>query len=313
MTTRYLKIWIPLITAAFLLTACDGIPANLNINNNSTQNSLMQTESNTPFPISPTISSVLSAESSSESLLGLLQELTTDTATIDGQVYNLSSNVELKGILDSGTFVEYKLVQLDDGTWVISEIEYKNAEQSQSGESDDHNKGIFNSLDGSSVVIDGMTYPLSPNAKIEGSLIAGALVEFEWNTQSDGSKVIVKIEVKSSEDQYEDDDDNKGLLESIDDNSVAIDGVRYPLSPTVKIEGVLVPGTLVEFEWMTLSDGSVVIVKIESKSLSDSSSMYNDDDQDDDSSSSDSNDDNSDDDDYDDYDDYDDDDDDDDD
>jgi len=295
MSARKLKLWIPILLAAFLLAACEGIPADLNISNNSTQTILLQTESNTPSTISPTSPSLVPAASSNESFYGVLQEITPDPATIDGQVYNLSSNVELKGVLDSGTLVEYQLVQLEDGTWVISEIEYKNGKLSESEleDSDDYNKGLFNSLDGSSVVIDGITYPLSPAAKIEGNLVAGAMVEFEWMTQSDGSKVIIKIEVKSGEDQYNDDDANKGLLESIDDNSVVIDGVRYPLSPSVKIEGVLVPGTLVEFEWMTLSDGSVVIVKIESKSSSDSSSMYNDDNQDDDSISSDSNDDNS--------------------
>ncbi len=153
--------------------------------------------------------------------------------------------------------------------------------------------GVVESFDGSTLVIGGITYTITDQSIIDGSIAVGNTVEVKFTVGSDGSLVVVKVEPDdlsndmssdtSTDQGLSNDNEVYGVVESFDGSTLVIDGVTYTITDQSIIDGSIAVGNTVEVKFTVGSDGSLVVVKAEPDDISsDMSSDSSDDDMSDD-------------------------------
>jgi hypothetical protein len=157
-------------------------------------------------------------------IFGTLQAISADRVTVDGVTYLLAPNAQIKDALSPGDVVKVHLTVLADGRLLVREIELaRDRRGGDDDRDDDRNRGneieIFGTLQaisGSSVTIDGVTYPFAQNAEIKDTLSPGDVVKVHLTVLADGTRVVREIELardrdrsgRSGGDDRDDDDDD---------------------------------------------------------------------------------------------------------
>lgn len=125
--------------------------------------------------------------------------------------------------------------------------------------------------DGITVVIDGEEIHITSDTEIGGLLAEGTVIKVTLEVQEDGSLVATKVKVKADNDSNshsdDDDDDGKikleGIVESLSDDSMIVDGQTIAIDENTKIEGTLAEGAEVEVKVEVQEDDSLLALKIE--------------------------------------------------
>jgi len=140
-------------------------------------------------------------------------------------------------------------------------------------------EGSFDNIsaDGSSLLVEGKTFLINSETKIEGVLAAltpGTVIEIKYAEQDDGSLVALEIEVEDDEDIDNDldeaalDDNEELELEGFVGSyapgaSITVNSQLYLINGDTEIEGTPAADTTVEVEYIVQGDGSFLAVEIE--------------------------------------------------
>jgi hypothetical protein len=147
-------------------------------------------------------------------------ESMTDTAwVIDGFTYSLDAMTIVEGNIQVGDLVEFYIFTGADGSQTLWKVEPASSSDGTGDDMDDsmdnpgqddgmeedsmdsHDmQGTLEAISDGSWTIDGVSYLVDANTKIEGTIQVGDLVEFNTYTTADGSLVLAKVEPKSSDD-----------------------------------------------------------------------------------------------------------------
>ncbi len=144
-------------------------------------------------------------------------ETITDTAwVIDGVTYAEDAMTTIEGTIQLGDPVEFYAFTAADGTQKLWKVELASSPDGQgndmeSGDLEDNmedtstaendSKGTVETISAGSWKIDGVTYLVDKNTKIEGAIQVGDSVEFHSYTTADGTQALVSVELKSQDDQ----------------------------------------------------------------------------------------------------------------
>ncbi|KXK52529.1 MAG: hypothetical protein UZ13_01277 [Chloroflexi bacterium OLB13] len=152
------------------------------------------------------------------SITGAIEALDATSMTVAGLVFNIATaHIDDDGTLAVGVVVEVEYVVESDGSLRALDVDFKDdddADDSDDDDSDDddaygdddHISGVVQSISGTMIVVEGMTFDIS-RASIDddGTLAVGTFVEIEYVTLSDGS--LLALEVEFEDDDLDEDDD----------------------------------------------------------------------------------------------------------
>ena len=155
-------------------------------------------------------------------------ELITDMAwIIDGVSYIVDSMTLIEGSIQVGDPVEFYVFTAADDTQTLWKIELASSADGQGDDMDDgmefgnydddpedtsnmdhESKGSVEAISAGSWIINGITYLVDENTKIEGAIQISDWVEFNSYTTADGTQVLASVELKSKDDQSGESMDN---------------------------------------------------------------------------------------------------------
>ena len=153
-------------------------------------------------------------------LFGTVESITGAVYLIGGKTVNTDASTEFVGTVAVGNFVKVHATLNSDGTYLAREIEListpnpdyddDDADDDQ-GEDEDEIKitGVLESMSAGLWVVNGMSFVVDENTKIEGDPQMGDTVEVEAYVQSDGTNLAYEIELEDDE-SVGDDDDSSG-------------------------------------------------------------------------------------------------------
>jgi hypothetical protein len=283
-----------LIAASLMLGACaDGtIPSNLPENLEGLESVEVE----------------LSGEGSSVSVdeievSGVVSMISDSSWTIAGQTFLLNSQTEIKGSLQAGDIVKVHAYLGDGGEVFAREIEPAEDEDDSDSEDDDSfdnelteldengNEielvGTVESMSDSTWTVSNREIVITPETEIKAAIADGNLVKVHALFVDGEGLVAREIEPAKADDLDEDDMDDdgdlkyEGFVESINEESVVIDGTTFYFADFTEFEDEINIGDLVEIYFLD-QDGTNVVREIELENIGDDGPVdMNDDDLDD--------------------------------
>ncbi len=313
MKTRFWMIAM-LIALAFTLSACaEGeIPANLPADLEGLESVEMEVTSE------GTSVSIDEIE-----VTGVVSMISDSAWTIAGQDFFVTPQTEIKGALEVGDSAKVHAFLGEGGDVLAREIEP--AEDQDDGESEDDSYdddlteleqngheiefvGTVESMSDPSWMIGGREVVVIAQTEVKGTIVDGMLVKVHASFVDGEGLVAREIEPAEEDDLDEDDMDNdddlkiEGFVESIDEETVVVDGVTFYFAGFTEFEDEISVGDFVEIYFLD-DDGQNVVREIELEDMDDDLDDLDDFDDDMDDEDDDDEDDENDDDDDDDYDD----------
>lgn len=231
--------------------------------------------------------SALAQTDDSVELVGIIEDMTSTTITINQQVVDISG-AELNVPLELGSLIKIEGNLSTSGEITAREVDAPD-EGAQAGESE--LTGILESFDGSTMVINGQVVDVS-TAEVKAGIVVGELVKVHVTANDDGTWQAREAEPATA--PVQDDpttDDNSpndntddglqsgefeivGTLDEIGDGFVVVSGQTIDVT-NAEIKNLLVTGVLVKVHLSNV-DGSFVAREIENHVASDDSSVGND-------------------------------------
>jgi hypothetical protein len=290
------RFWMTtlLIAASLILGACaEGtIPANLSENLEGLESVEVE----------------LSGEGSSVSVdeievTGVVSMISDSSWAIAGQTFLLTSQTEIKGALQVGDMAKVHAYLGDGGEVFAREIEP--AEEDDEAELEDDDSfddelteledngneiefvGIVESMSTSTWVVSGRAIVLTAQTEVKGVITEGTLVKVHASSVEGQGLVAREVEPAEADDFDEDDMDDEsdleyeGFVESINEESVVIDGTTFYFADFTEFEDEINVGDYVEIYFFD-QDGTLVVREIELEDFDDDGPDDLDDDHDDD-------------------------------
>jgi hypothetical protein len=129
---------------------------------------------------------------------GKVEAFTPTSWTVNGRVFTIDSETEIKDNILLGDVVKVQYVVNSDGSFTASEIEL-------AGENKAHNSqkkltGVLQELTPTQATIDGVVVLITPQTQLDNGLVVGITVKAEVVTNSDGTITALKIKESSHED-----------------------------------------------------------------------------------------------------------------
>lgn len=169
--------------------------------------------------VSSTRQSLSGSQGSSSSGLqyhGTVEKITGTAWVIDGVTYTVDAMTRIEGTIQVGDPVEFYAFTAADGTQALWKVELASSPDGpgdamesgdQEGDMEDAStaengsKGTVGAISAGSWTIDGITYLVDGNTKIEGTIQVGDSVEFHSYTTADGTQALASVELKSQDEQ----------------------------------------------------------------------------------------------------------------
>lgn len=218
------------------------------------------------------LSSILTLAQTDDSveLVGIIEEMTATTITVNQQVIDISG-AELNIPLEIGSLVKIQGSLSTIGEITVREINAPD-EGTQAGEAEI--TGVLESFDGTTMVINGQVVDASV-AEIKAGIVVGELVKVHVTANVDGTwqareaePIIASVEDNSTDDNSTDTNGMQpgefeiiGTLEEIGDGFVVVSGQRVDIS-NAELKNMLVTGVLVKVHLQEV-DGVLVAREIE--------------------------------------------------
>jgi molybdopterin converting factor small subunit len=215
---------------------------------------------------------------------GFIETLGDDFLVVNGLTFFVNDETEIKEHdqniefenLSTDDFVEVKAEFQDDSTFLATRIKI---EGDHGGNDEDfETEGIIESLGDSSLVVNGITFAVDENTIIVDDdnpisfedLDEEDFVEIKAITLSDSSYLATKIKREEDDGEHDDEFETEGLIESLGDSSLVVNGVHFIVNENTEIKdddnpisfGDLKVGDFVEIHAINLSDSSYLATKI---------------------------------------------------
>lgn len=136
-------------------------------------------------------------------------------------------------------------------------------------------EGTVDSIEGDLWMIGGFDVRVDPDTEITGDPGVGSRVEVEGHTQEDGKIIAYELEKVSTGymDEHDEDDDMededreeqevRGTLESLSEDSLIVDGATYVITGASEMEEDLQIGNIVKVNFYEDDNGDLIVLKIE--------------------------------------------------
>jgi hypothetical protein len=124
-------------------------------------------------------------------LTGKVDAFSTDSWTVNGQVFAVTAQTEIKDQILLGDVVKVHYVTNLDGTFTSTEIEL--AGKNQAHNSEKKLTGVLQDLSSTQATIDGVIVMITPQTELDNGLIIGQMVKAEVVTNPDGTMTALQI------------------------------------------------------------------------------------------------------------------------
>ena len=181
---------------------------------------------------------------------GVIESMDSDTWVIGDQSFKVDATTVLDGGLAPGVMARVEFITLADGTRLATEIE--------TDEEEDHFTGTIESMSEGTWIIGGRTFQVNDATRLDEGLAVGVLARVEFATMLDG--VLIATEIETDED---DDEHFSGTIESIGENAWVVGGRTFQLNAATQFDEGLALGVKARVEFLTMSDGTMVAIEIE--------------------------------------------------
>ncbi len=181
---------------------------------------------------------------------GVIESMDNDTWVIGDQSFKVDATTVLDGGLAPGVMARVEFITLADGTRLATEIE--------TDEEEDHFTGTIESMSEDTWIIGGRTFQVNDATRLDEGLAVGVLARVEFATMPDG--VLLATEIETDED---DDEHFSGTIESIGENAWVVGGRTFQLNAATQFDEGLALGVKARVEFLTMSDGTMVAIEIE--------------------------------------------------
>jgi hypothetical protein len=203
--------------------------------------------------------------------------ISADAWTINGQVYMVSPQTEIKGNIFVGDVVKIHFNTNPDGTLAAAEIEKAGDNQAHNSVENGQNSngteftGVVESINSDNWVIAGKTFAVTSQTEIKGAIAIGDPVKVHVFTASDGTMTVSEIELaagainsgNSGNGMSADDMKLTGILEQIGLDQYVIGGQVVLITPQTILDSNLVIGSMVKVELIVNPDGTLTAKEIE--------------------------------------------------
>ncbi|MFQ5639429.1 MAG: DUF5666 domain-containing protein [bacterium] len=223
------------------------------------------------------------SDDSKVELVGFIDALDDTSLTVSGVTFVVNSSTEIQGNdknpitladLKEGLLVEVEAKIQNDGTILATKIK---VEDDVPGEGEVEVVGEIEVLGNQQLQVTGLIFLVDNNTQILddrnrpiafGDLQVGALVEIKGRVQADGSILAVRIKI---EDRFMDEVEITGVIDSIGDSSLVVNGLSFIIDPNTQILdnkknpisfADLAVGMVVEIRAEILADGVQLATKI---------------------------------------------------
>jgi hypothetical protein len=198
---------------------------------------------------------------------GIVDSIAADLWVVAGQSLVISPLTILDASILVGDEVKVHATVALDGTVNADSIKPYTPEHSSTpgGEKETEFAGVVESIAPDAWVVSGVTFAITPQTEIKGTIIVGDQVRIETLIGTDGTNTALEIklaEEKNGSDEKGLESEFSGIVESIGLDSWTVSGQVFAITPQTEIEGTIVVGDLVKIEAVTGTDGIVTAHEI---------------------------------------------------
>ncbi|MFO7945144.1 MAG: DUF5666 domain-containing protein [Anaerolineales bacterium] len=187
-------------------------------------------------------------------------EFEANIESMDSELWNVggfdvlvNQDTELEGKLTVGARVKVEGMTQEDGSILAAEITLLSDEEDYDYEEMEA-YGILESMTEDSLVVDGMTYLITPEIEFDDEVEVGDYVAVEYYENQDGDLILLEIEL---EDYDYEEMEAYGTLESMTDDSLVVDGMTYLITPETEFDDEVEVGDYVAVEYYENQDGDL--------------------------------------------------------
>ncbi len=179
----------------------------------------------------------IETEQDDEHFSGVIESMSPDAAKIGGKTFVVNQATVLDSGLAVGVPARVEFVKMADGSMVAVEIETDQPKERV--------KGVATSVSGTQLVVDGQTFIMNDDSRVEQGIKPGDRVHVRFVTAADGSKLVTRVKSDSSSSSGTD-DKGSAKTEPGDDKGGKSGGVSGTPAPgtVVKPEDLSVTGVL---------------------------------------------------------------------
>ena len=188
-----------------------------------------------------------------------IESMDSEPWNIGGFDVLVNQDTELEGNLTVGDHVKVEGMTQEDGSILATEIKLLSVE-----EDDDYEEmeayGTLESMTDDSLVVDGVTYLITPETEFDDEVETGDYVKVKYYENQDGDLILLEID---QEDYDYEEMEAYGTLESMTEDSLVVDGVTYLITPETEFDDEVETGDYVAVEYYENQDGDLILLDIE--------------------------------------------------
>jgi hypothetical protein len=218
-------------------------------------------------------------------MTGLVESIASDLWTISGVSFAITLQTEIKGTILVGDLVRIEARVGSDGIFTAHEIKLANTPgHTPELGSEFEFAGVVETIGPDSWGVSGMTFGITPQTEIKGTIIVGDQVKIEALVGTDGSFTAREIKRANGSNHSPEEGSElefEGIVESIGPDSWTVAGKTLAITTHTEIEGTIVVGDTVKVEAVASPDGTLTareICKAESHGSGNAGSANEDDD-----------------------------------
>ncbi|MBI4295755.1 MAG: hypothetical protein HY667_01415 [Chloroflexi bacterium] len=191
---------------------------------------------------------------------GKLDSLTADTIVVAGKTFKRNTATRMDDDVAVGKVVRVRFTNMADGSMLATRVQVDNSGQ---GNQQFDVTGRIDSISATAAVIDGKTFKIDANTRLDQGLVVGARARVQFDKLPDGSMLATRIQIDRSGTGGAAETKFRGKIESISTGAFVIGGKTFKVTPFTKLDDGLVVGKEARVEFVILSDGSMAAIEIE--------------------------------------------------
>ena len=215
---------------------------------------------------------------------GVVESTGIDAIVIGGKTFKVNAATILDQGLVTGVVAEAQFIMLSDGGLMATEVSTKApdeaaASQAQPGEgvAEDYTlTGVIGSITANELMLGGKTFEIDAVTVLDQGLKPGVMARVEFVIQADGSLLALQVETDAPEvtEAKQEDYTANGPIQAMDMYSVTVDGRKFMIDGTTRLDKGLAQGVLVEIEFVIKPDGSMLATQVETSGIDEGTNLY---------------------------------------
>ncbi len=220
---------------------------------------------------------------------GVIESMGTDTWTIGGKAFKVNAATIKDNGLAVGVIAQTEFIMLADGSLLATKVETDADDnivlaqgQPVSQIAEDFSlAGVIGSISANQLVLGGKTFKMDANTLRDQGLMAGILAKVEFVVQADGSFLALEVETDAPATAIpgkpitrQEDYTAGGPIQSMEKGFVMVDGRKFIVDASTKLDSGLSPNVLVKVEFVIKPDGTLLATEIETAGIDEGLNLY---------------------------------------